>query len=251
MAALAGAVAPACSSASSMPSPSACRACRSPGIGEVPVQLIQALPYILTVILLAGFVGKAMPPQGRRHALCQGALMAGRDRFDRRCRRPRARTPMRPIPASRSAPRSATSRHASMPAAMSRTPAYPQGTCAPRPARSRAMVLAGGKQDRRGGGRGGGRGLVTPCGGCRQKFREFCAGDVLEFHICDVDGTVKASFTLAGLLPSFLWTGASGVRTLAEHLGAGMPIRRMRNCSRIEPWRDRLCRAGFARHRVS
>ena len=29
------------------------------GIGEVPVQLIQALPYLLTVILLAGFIGKA------------------------------------------------------------------------------------------------------------------------------------------------------------------------------------------------
>ena len=28
----------------------------------VPVQFIQALPYILTVILLAGFIGKAMPP---------------------------------------------------------------------------------------------------------------------------------------------------------------------------------------------
>ncbi|MBN9060341.1 MAG: ABC transporter permease, partial [Rhizobiales bacterium] len=34
-----------------------------PGIGEVPVQLIQALPYILTVILLAGFIGKAIPPK--------------------------------------------------------------------------------------------------------------------------------------------------------------------------------------------
>jgi simple sugar transport system permease protein len=34
-----------------------------PGIGEVPVQAIQALPYILTVILLAGFVGKAVPPR--------------------------------------------------------------------------------------------------------------------------------------------------------------------------------------------
>ncbi|MGE0281113.1 MAG: ABC transporter permease [Rhizobiaceae bacterium] len=29
----------------------------------VPVQLIQALPYILTVILLAGFIGKAIPPK--------------------------------------------------------------------------------------------------------------------------------------------------------------------------------------------
>ena len=34
-----------------------------PVIGEVPVQFIQALPYILTVILLAGFIGKAEPPR--------------------------------------------------------------------------------------------------------------------------------------------------------------------------------------------
>lgn len=34
-----------------------------PGIGLVPVQLIEALPYILTVILLAGFIGKANPPK--------------------------------------------------------------------------------------------------------------------------------------------------------------------------------------------
>ena len=33
------------------------------GIGEVPVQAIQALPYLLTVILLAGFVGRAIPPK--------------------------------------------------------------------------------------------------------------------------------------------------------------------------------------------
>lgn len=34
-----------------------------PIIGPVPVQLMQALPYILTVILLAGFIGKAIPPK--------------------------------------------------------------------------------------------------------------------------------------------------------------------------------------------
>lgn len=34
-----------------------------PVIGPVPVQAIQALPYILTVILLAGFIGKAIPPK--------------------------------------------------------------------------------------------------------------------------------------------------------------------------------------------
>lgn len=34
-----------------------------PLIGTVPVQLMQALPYILTVVLLAGFIGKAIPPR--------------------------------------------------------------------------------------------------------------------------------------------------------------------------------------------
>ncbi len=34
-----------------------------PLIGEVPVQAIQALPYVLTVILLAGFIGRATAPK--------------------------------------------------------------------------------------------------------------------------------------------------------------------------------------------
>ena len=43
-------------------------ATRLQGVGaawmaQVPVQAIQALPYILTVVLLAGFIGKAIPPK--------------------------------------------------------------------------------------------------------------------------------------------------------------------------------------------
>ena len=34
-----------------------------PGIGQVPVQLIQSLPYLLTILLLAGFVGSAVAPK--------------------------------------------------------------------------------------------------------------------------------------------------------------------------------------------
>jgi simple sugar transport system permease protein len=34
-----------------------------PVLGEVPVQAIQALPYVLTVVLLAGFIGRAVAPQ--------------------------------------------------------------------------------------------------------------------------------------------------------------------------------------------
>jgi simple sugar transport system permease protein len=36
---------------------------RLPGIGVVPVQLIQAFPYLITVAILAGFVGRARPPR--------------------------------------------------------------------------------------------------------------------------------------------------------------------------------------------
>jgi simple sugar transport system permease protein len=36
---------------------------RLPVIGEVPVQFIQVLPYVLTVILLAGFIGRAVAPR--------------------------------------------------------------------------------------------------------------------------------------------------------------------------------------------
>jgi general nucleoside transport system permease protein len=34
-----------------------------PIVGEVPVQFVQAIPYILTVVLLAGFIGKAIQPK--------------------------------------------------------------------------------------------------------------------------------------------------------------------------------------------
>ena len=34
-----------------------------PGLGQVPVQAIQALPYVLTVVLLAGFIGQSRAPK--------------------------------------------------------------------------------------------------------------------------------------------------------------------------------------------
>ena len=34
-----------------------------PGLGEVPVQLVQAFPYLLTIFLLAGFIGRAVAPR--------------------------------------------------------------------------------------------------------------------------------------------------------------------------------------------
>jgi general nucleoside transport system permease protein len=34
-----------------------------PFVGKVPVQFIQVMPYVLTVVLLAGFIGRAIPPR--------------------------------------------------------------------------------------------------------------------------------------------------------------------------------------------
>ena len=38
------------------------------------MQFIQALPYMLTVVLLAGFIGKRRGAQGERRALREGTL---------------------------------------------------------------------------------------------------------------------------------------------------------------------------------
>jgi len=76
--------------------------------------------------------------------------------------------------------------------------AYPQGVCAEGGALS-AMVLAGGTEVRAVLVVGQGEGLVTPCGGCRQKIREFAAPDT-PILIADPQ-QVRATFTLDQLLP--------------------------------------------------
>jgi len=78
--------------------------------------------------------------------------------------------------------------------------AYPEGTCAEAGAIA-AMILAGGRKITEAAVVGAGNALVTPCGGCRQKLREFGAAE-LAIHVCDETGKVKRSFTLAELLPS-------------------------------------------------
>ena len=77
--------------------------------------------------------------------------------------------------------------------------AYPQGWCAEASAIS-GLVLAGGTKITEVAVVGVGAELVTPCGGCRQKIREFAEGSVA-IHVCGEDGTVRRSFTLNELLP--------------------------------------------------
>src|SRR5689334_14037241 len=76
--------------------------------------------------------------------------------------------------------------------------AYPQGSCAETGAIS-AMIAAGESRIREILVIGDGENLVTPCGGCRQRIREF-AGPETPIHIAGPEG-VRRSFTLGELLP--------------------------------------------------
>jgi cytidine deaminase len=77
--------------------------------------------------------------------------------------------------------------------------AYPEGVCAEAGALS-GLVLAGGRQVVAAVVVGEGAEPVTPCGGCRQKLREF-AGVTLPIRIADGQGW-RGEHTLAGLLPA-------------------------------------------------
>ena len=78
--------------------------------------------------------------------------------------------------------------------------AYPQGWCAETSAISH-LIRAGGTSIAEIVVIGNGYSLCTPCGGCRQKIREFAKGDV-KIHCCTEDGDVVQSFTLEKLLPA-------------------------------------------------
>jgi cytidine deaminase len=76
--------------------------------------------------------------------------------------------------------------------------AYPMGDCAETGAIA-AMVLAGGRRIQSLLVMGEGKGLVTPCGGCRQKLREFASADT-PVLVANRKG-LRARFTLGELLP--------------------------------------------------
>ncbi|WP_100636481.1 cytidine deaminase [Marinomonas sp. ef1] len=76
--------------------------------------------------------------------------------------------------------------------------AYPEGTCAEAGAIA-SMVLGGDTLIKDIYVIGKGEELVTPCGGCRQKIREFSSVDTM-IHICGAEG-VRKSLTMNELLP--------------------------------------------------
>lgn len=84
--------------------------------------------------------------------------------------------------------------------------AYPEGLCAEAAALS-ALVLAGGRQARAVlvVGSGGDGSWITPCGGCRQKLREFGAPDLLVLSANEL--ALGPRHTLAQLLPESFGPG--------------------------------------------
>lgn len=76
--------------------------------------------------------------------------------------------------------------------------AYPEGWCAETTAIAH-MVMDGETSIVEVVVMGRGDALVTPCGGCRQRLREFAADDV-EIHVCSPEG-LRETVTLGALLP--------------------------------------------------
>ena len=76
--------------------------------------------------------------------------------------------------------------------------AYPQGACAEAGAIA-AMALAGERRIAEILVIGDAEALCTPCGGCRQRIREFADASA-PIHVAGPEG-VRASFTLGELLP--------------------------------------------------
>lgn len=77
--------------------------------------------------------------------------------------------------------------------------AYPQGVCAEAAAIA-IMIAAGGRRIEAITVAGPGPAPCTPCGGCRQKIREFAAPDT-PVLVCGPEG-VRHRFTLGELLPA-------------------------------------------------
>ncbi len=77
--------------------------------------------------------------------------------------------------------------------------AYPQGVCAEAGAIS-AMVLAGGQRITELVIAGGGSRPCPPCGGCRQKIREFARPEAV-IRLVGEDGALLLESTLEALLP--------------------------------------------------
>ena len=170
-----------------------------PGIGEVPVQAIQALPYLMTVILLAGVIGTRHPAACLGHALREGALsMASLDGLFEAAKAIQAKA-YAPYSRFKVGAAIATADGRDLRRLQRGERRLSQSAPARRPARSRRWSRRGDSRIAQIVVMGDGENLVTPCGGCRQRIREF-AGAETPIHVAGPEG-IRRSFTLDELLP--------------------------------------------------
>ena len=101
--------------------------------------------------------------------------------------------------------------------------AYPQGHCAETSAIA-AMIAAGEKRIAEVAVIGTGKVLCTPCGGCRQRLREF-AGDDVKIRLC-TDGGIQRAATLGELLPLSFGPDHLGARSSGEEADAVAMIKK-------------------------
>jgi simple sugar transport system permease protein len=162
-----------------------------PGIGEVPVEFIQALPYILTVVLLARWPPTRWGnPTSRSVELMDQHLFAAASAAMERAYAPYSKFQ---VGAAILAENGRIYSGCNVENA-----AYPVGTCAEAGAIS-AMIRDGALQIREIVVIGHGDKLCTPCGGCRQRIREFAASET-KVHVCGPEG-LRRTYTRDELLP--------------------------------------------------
>ncbi len=100
--------------------------------------------------------------------------------------------------------------------------AYPQGQCAEAAAIG-AMIAAGETRIVEVAVIGTGKALCTPCGGCRQRLREFAAEEV-KIHLCGARG-IRKTVTLGELLPLSFGPAHLGAKTAELSADAAEVIR--------------------------
>ena len=112
--------------------------------------------------------------------------------------------------------------------------AYPQGCCAEAGAIA-AMALAGERRIAEILVIGDGDALCTPCGGCRQRIREFADPSTV-IHIAGPEG-VRAKFTLGELLPEiFRARPSGGLRPNENSRRLLTRVRPLEAFHRMAPW---------------
>ncbi len=181
------------------------------GRPALSVQAFQALPYLLTMTSLAGFVGRSRPPAAAAVLSPEGTVTTIDRLFEAaRAAQAQAYAPYSKFPVGAAV---LTGDGAVFAGCNVENAAYPSGVCAESAAIA-AMAVAGGRQIVEVLVVGGDGRPIAPCGACRQRLMEFSTRET-QVHLADASGP-RETFLLIDLLPR-----AFGPRDLDDGSGGG------------------------------